>query len=127
MLRRFQSSEWDYCLHTFDMFPEPVYEQPLAYLLVEDIVKYSIETRQYETGNKFAPLLLITGKGRCDDGARELWIGKLAYEQNEFIVAKQFLRIAYEKNKGKYLFKGKENEKYKKFAQGIEIGTGAET
>lgn len=50
---------------------------------------------------------------------------KLAYEQNEFIVAKQFLKIAYEKNKGKYLIKGKENEKYKKLAKGLEIGTEA--
>lgn len=48
---------WDFCLHTFDMFSEPMYEQPLVYLLVEDIVKYSIETQQYEIGNKYLELI----------------------------------------------------------------------
>lgn len=71
-----------------------MYEQPLVYLLVEDIVKYSIETRQYEIGNKFALLLLITGEGRCDDGARELWIGKLAYEQNDINLPHNFRLIS---------------------------------
>lgn len=103
---------WKECLSAVDVFPEPKYEQPLMYIWIEDIVRYSIETKQFDIGNKYVPLLMITGQKRCDDGTRECWIGKLAYEQNNFLTAKQFLLIAYEKNKTKHLFKGKENKKY---------------
>lgn len=108
-----ENEAWQLCRDVWDIFPEPKYEQPLFYLLVEDIVKYSIETKCYDIGNKYVAMLFITGLTRVDSGDKEFLAGKLAYAQGEFKMAKQYFQIAYKKSAGR-LLKGKENTEYKK-------------
>lgn len=98
----------------WEWFPEPKVKQDLFYLLIEDFIEICTAAKKFDLANKYISLLFVTGLKRVDDGTREFIAGKLAYEQGEMEVAKQLFYITDTKSDG-YLFRGKENKKYKDF------------
>lgn len=109
---------WKVCMDTWRLLPEPKYKEPASWDIVPDIVKYSIETKNFEYADKFIGLLYICDLDRADSGEREFWAGRLAYAKGDMDIAKELLACSLEKSGGFGIITHKENRVYKEFAQG---------
>ena len=94
------------------IFKEPVIEEGLYYLLVEDFINMCIKTKRFELANKYLSLLFVAGRRRADYGVKEHIAGQLAYAQGENELAKELFYVANLKSEGD-LLRGKENKKFR--------------
>ena len=110
---------WKLCMDAWDLLPEPKYKQDISWFIVTDIIKYSIETKQYEYADRFLGLLFICDLDRADTGEREFWAGRLAYAKGDMNIAKELFALSLEKGKkGRGIITRKENQVYKELVQG---------
>ena len=100
------------------MFEEPIIQEGLYYLLVEDFINMCIKTEKYELANKYLSLLFVAGGTRADYGDKEFIAGELAYAQGEMELAKELFYISNFKSEGD-LLRGKENKKYRELIRGM--------
>lgn len=111
---------WKLCMKAWDLLPEPKYKQSMSWFVVVDIVKYGIETNNFEYAEKFLGLLFINDLDRIDSGEREFWAGRLAYEKGYQDIAKELFTLSLEKSQGFGIITQKENQVYRKLVQGNE-------
>jgi tetratricopeptide (TPR) repeat protein len=93
--------------------PEPKVIYDESYLIVWDILATAIKINDQEKMKKWVNLIFVTDPERGDNGERDLWAGKVAYEIGDFIKAKEYFNIANRKSDGRCF--GPNDGKYLKF------------
>ena len=69
--------------------------ESMYYWYLDDILKYSGETKKYDIGSKYVDIFMKTDKSRVENGEREFTVGKFYYEKGEMELAAKYLRIPY--------------------------------
>lgn len=105
-------------MDAWDALPTPKYKQPMSWWVVLGIVKYAIETKQFEYADKFLGLLYICALDRKDLGDREFWAGRLAYAKGDMDIAKELFDFSLAKSEGIGDITLKENQVYKELVLG---------
>lgn len=109
---------WKLCMEAWDMLPEPKYKQPESWFVVTNIIKYSIETKNFEYADRFLGLLFICALERADSEDREFWAGRLAYAKGDMDIAKELFARSLEKGNGYGYINDSKNRIYKELVQG---------
>ena len=109
---------WKILMDAWDLLPEPKYKQSESWFVVTYIVKYGIETKQFDYAEKFLGMLFICGLNRADSEDKEFWAGRLAYAKGDMDIAKELFARSLEKGGGYGLIAQKENQIYRELVQG---------
>lgn len=85
-----------------------------SFLIVWGILDISILIKDTKTMNIWVERIFKADPERVDDGEREMWAGKVAFESENKEKAIYYFDIANKKSKGR-CFDSEEDSKYKKF------------
>ena len=106
---------WAKLFDTAKIFNDSEESESMYYWYLDDILKYSGETKKYDIGSKYVDIFMKTDKSRVENGEREFTVGKFYYEKGEMELAAKYLRIPYNISTSRCLFNGRDNKKYKDF------------
>lgn len=97
----------------WDLLPKDKYSYDESYLIVWSILSISIKIKNIEKMNQWVEKIFHADPERPDTGEREMWAGRVAFESENYEEARKYLKIAYDKSKGR-LF-SEDDKKYKDF------------
>jgi len=97
----------------WDKIPNPKGLYNESYHIVKDIIETFFVIKNFNKAEEWVEKLFLTGFMRIDAGEKEFFAGKIAYELENFDIAREFFIIANKKSEGR-CFEG-EDEKYLKF------------
>lgn len=97
----------------WNAIPYPRVNYDESYHLVKKIINICIMTKQPENAYKWVNICFIADLERIDTGEREFLAGKVAFECNDLINAKELFFIANQKSGGRCF--GPKDGKYLKF------------
>ena len=74
---------WEKLFDTAKIFNDSEESESMYYWYLDDILKYSGETKKYDIGSKYVDIFMKTDKSRVENGEREFTVGKFYYEKGE--------------------------------------------
>lgn len=101
----------DALFKAWDILPENKYIYDESYWIVAFILDLSIDIHDIDMANKWVDKIFKCDLERQDDGDREMWAGKVAYESGKVDEAKKFFKIAIKKSEGRCFWEER-NKKY---------------
>lgn len=93
------------------LLPEDKYIFDESYWIVAFILDLSMKLDDMKTADEWVDKIFKCDLERIDDGDREMWAGKVAYESGKVEEARKYFEIAYKKSEGR-CFVEEGNEKY---------------
>lgn len=103
--------EREVLFEAWDILPENKYIYDESYWIVVFIIDLSIKLHDMNTASEWVDKIFKCDLERIDDGDREMWAGKVAYELQKIDEAQHYFEIAYKKSEGR-CFIEEGNEKY---------------
>jgi tetratricopeptide (TPR) repeat protein len=88
-------------VQAWELLPNDKNQYEESYHIVWGILDISILIHDIETMNKWVDKILYADPERFDDGEKEMWVGKVAFESGDFEKAKEYFRIASKKSGGR--------------------------
>lgn len=102
--------EFDKILVKWEKLSEPKIFKAKSYELIKQFVLTCIEYKLYDLGNEIIGLLLSRATKHEDDGESEYIAGRLAFKQDNLVVAQQFFWVSNFKSKGTIFIDGSDNK-----------------
>lgn len=102
----------------WELLPEGKYEYDESFHIVAYILEAAIKTNNNECLLKWKDRVLLADPERYDSGEKEMWVGRANYILGEFEEAREYMKVANEKSRGR-CFRPKDTV-YKKFFFNIE-------
>lgn len=103
-------------LEAWKLIPEDKYSYNESFLIAWRVVQIAIETKNIQLMNEWKTHIIHSCPSRADTGEREMWLGKIAYMNNNFKEAKEYFYIADKKSEGRCFTPS--NLIYKRFLSG---------
>ena len=85
-----------------------------SFLIISGLLDTSILTKDHDRLRRWVDFIFTADPERGDTGERDMWAGRVAYELGEFDKAKEYIKLADKKSKGR-CFSLKNDAKYFKF------------
>lgn len=102
-------------LKAWDLLPESKYECKESFLIALRIIELSIETNNVILMNEWEEHFKLANPRRPDFGEREMWLGKIAYANNDLQKAKKLFLAASKKSQGRCF--GGSDHKYRQLIE----------
>lgn len=102
----------------WELIPEGKYEYDESFHIVEGILEAAIKINDKERIKKWKDKILIVSPRRADSGEKEMWVGRAEYTLGEFEKAREYMKIANEKSRGRCFWP--EDTVYKNFFFNLE-------
>lgn len=107
------AEELSLLLECWALIPNDKYTYDESYLVAWRVVQLAIETKNISLMNEWKDHIALADPERADSGEREMWLGKIAYINNNLQEAKNYFQIADKKSHGRCF--GAADIKYKEF------------
>ncbi len=98
----------------WDKIPNNKYEYPLCYSIIMNILSVAIDANYVDIMLEWVDKIFYANLDRFDDGDRELWAGRVAYETGDKDKALEYFKVAVKKSGGRCFYYD-EDMKYKQF------------
>jgi tetratricopeptide (TPR) repeat protein len=98
---------------SWDKLPDDKVEYDESFIIVWGILNISILSKDTERMKKWVDKIFVADPERGDNGERDLWAGKVAYELGDLSKAREYFEVANKKSRGRCF--GTKDGKYLKF------------
>lgn len=102
----------------WELIPDEKYEYDESFHIVVGILEAAIKINDKDNIIKWKDKVLIVSPRRADSGEKEMWVGRAEYALGEFEKAREYMKIANEKSRGR-CFRPKDTV-YKNFFFNLE-------
>lgn len=99
---------------SWELLPTPKEVYSESYHIAEGLVIQYMKLNNLKQARHWATVLQRCALHRMDGGERDMWFGRIAYEEGNLTEAMTHFRVAFRKSKGR-TFLGSRNETYYKF------------
>lgn len=102
----------------WELIPDGKYEYDESFHIVAGILEAAIKINDKECIAKWKDKVLLADPERADGGEKEMWVGRAEYTLGEFEKAREYMKIANEKSRGRCFWP--EDTVYKNFFFNLE-------